>query len=142
LVFTRHTHNYQRTRPLRFQPHGTNDPAHRFRVNGRFQVDERFDGVQQVLADGIIHVVSGAGGARLFDRALHEHPILEQPDDANWVPYTARLIADRHSFSDVTVTPTVFTLRQIDDAGDEVDRFEIRKGLQAASAPLRSAGLD
>jgi predicted phosphodiesterase len=147
VVFSGHTHNYQRTRPLRFQPHGTNDPAHRFRVNGRFQIDEHFDGVQQVVAEGIIHVVSGGGGARLFDRALHEHPILEQPDDANWVPYTARLIADRHSFSDVTVTPTVFTLRQIDDAGDEVDRFEIRKGvpaarLQAASAPLRSAALD
>jgi len=134
VVFSGHTHNYQRTRPLRFQPHGTNDPAHRFRVNGRFQIDEHFDGVQQVVADGIIHVVSGGGGARLFDRALHEHPILEKPDAANWVPYTARLIADRYSFSDITVTPTVFTLRQIDDAGEEVDRFELRKPARPPAA--------
>jgi hypothetical protein len=47
------------------------------------------------------------------------------------VPYTVELVADRYSFSDVTVTPQQFTLRQIDESGREFDRFEIRK----ASSP-------
>ena len=55
-------------------------------------------------------------------------PSLKNHDPANWVPYTARLIADRYSFSDVTVTPDHFVMRQIDDAGREIDRFEISKG--------------
>jgi len=43
------------------------------------------------------------------------------------VPYTARLWSEHHSFSDITVTPRQFTLRQIDDTGREIDRFEIHK---------------
>ena len=128
VVFCGHTHNYQRTRPLKFEPHGTNDPAHPLWVNGRFMVDGRFDGVTNQKPDGIVHVVSGAGGMRLFDVHLQGHPVLTNHDPANWVPYTAQLIADRYSFRDVTVTPEHFTLRQIDDAGREIDRFEIRKG--------------
>ena len=127
VIFSGHTHNYQRTRPLRFEPHGTNDPAHPGWVNGSFVVDDRFDGVTNQHPDGIIHVVSGGGGARLFDAHLQNHPVLDHAGPDNWIPYTAQLIADRHSFSDVTVTPTRFTLRQIDGTGAEIDRFKIRK---------------
>lgn len=128
VVFCGHSHNYQRTCPLKFEPHGTNVPTHPNWVNGQFTLDEHFDGVTNQRPDGIIHVVSGGGGARLFDAQLNNYPILENPNPANWVPYTVQLIADRHSFSDVTLTPEHFTLRQIDDSGREIDRFEIRKG--------------
>ena len=130
VVFSGHTHNYQRTYPLKFEPHGTNDPMNPTWVNGEFVIDKRFDGVTNQRPDGIVNVVSGGGGATLFDTQLHGHPVLENHNPANWVPYTIQLVADRHSFSDVTVTPDHFTLRQIDDSGREIDRFEIRKGRQ------------
>ena len=128
VVFSGHCHNYQRTYPLKFYPYGTNSLTRRGWVNGRFVVDERFDGVTNQQPEGIVHVVSGAGGMRLSDTNFHHHPFLPKSDPANWVPYTAQLIADRYSFSDVTVTPEHFTLRQIDDTGGEFDRFEIHKG--------------
>jgi hypothetical protein len=40
-----HTHSYQRTYPLKFEPHGTNDPMTPGWINGRFTIDKRFDGV-------------------------------------------------------------------------------------------------
>ena len=127
VVFSGHTHNYQRTKPMKFQPFETNAALPRGWVNGRFDVDENFDGATNQTPMGIIHIVSGGGGARLFDAQLTGHPVLAGHDTNNWVPYTARLFNERHSFSDVTVTPQRFILRQIDDTGREIDHFEIRK---------------
>ena len=127
VVFSGHNHNYQRTLPMTFEPSVQTNSRHPGWVNGRFTLDGKFDGATNTHAHGIIHVVSGGGGARLFDAALNNHPVLADPDPANWVPYTVRLISDRHSFSDVTLTPHQFNLRQIDDNGSEIDRFQIEK---------------
>ena len=127
VVFSGHTHNYQRTLPIQFDPSGTNNVEHRGWVNGRFTLDRSFDGVTNTHARGIVHVVSGGGGARLFDAELNNHPVITEPGPENWVPFTVRLISDRHSLSDVTVTPQKFTLRQIDKSGAEIDHFQIEK---------------
>ncbi len=127
VVFSGHNHNYQRTLPMTFEPSGITNSSHPGWVNGRFTLDQTYDGKTNAHARGIIHVVSGGGGARLFDAELNNHPVLANPDPANWVPYTVRLVSDRHSFSDVTLTPREFTLRQIDDSGSEIDRFRIEK---------------
>jgi hypothetical protein len=117
----------QRAKPMKFLPCEANRVVHRGWISGRFDVDENFDGAINQRPRGIIHVLSGGGGARLFDAQLKDNPVLVGHDMNNWVPYTARLFNDRHSFSDVTVTPEHFTLRQIDDTGREIDRFEIHK---------------
>ena len=127
VVFSGHTHNYQRTKPIKFLPQRSNAGAALGWVNGRFDVDNDFDGTTNQLPRGIIHVVSGGGGARLFDLHLNGDPVLVGMDTNNWVPFTARLFSGTFSFSDVTVTPKRFTLRQIDDQGREIDRLEIRK---------------
>ncbi len=52
---------------------------------------------------------------------------LKREDIGNWVPFTAKFVPDRHSFSLVEVSPERFTPRQISLDGDEVDRFSITK---------------
>ncbi|MEA2631230.1 MAG: acid phosphatase type 7, partial [Chloroflexota bacterium] len=89
LVFCGHIHNYQRTYPLRFAATGAADAEGR--VAGRWTLDTAYDGVTRTRPDGIIYVISGAGGARLYS-SNHE-------DDASRQPFTARFIADTHSLT-------------------------------------------
>jgi hypothetical protein len=127
LVFAGHVHNYQRSKPLRFTPKPpVRDP--RGRVNGEYQLDEQFDGVKNTRPNGVIHIVSGGGGAKLysvdFEKTVEQ---LKQDNPGNWVPFTTKYVADRHSFSVVDLKPNELTLRQIDIAGKEIDRMVITK---------------
>ncbi|HEX8313084.1 MAG TPA: metallophosphoesterase [Chthoniobacteraceae bacterium] len=128
VVFSGHVHNYQRTKPLRFTPM---PPVRdkRGRVNGNFELDATFDGVTDTTPEGVIHIVSGGGGAALYNSKDFAATVaqLERENVGNWVPFTAKFIADRHSFSLVELSPERFTLRQISLDGDEVDRFTITK---------------
>jgi predicted phosphodiesterase len=134
VVFAGHVHNYQRSKPLRFTP----DPGirdKRGRVNGNFVLDEKFDGQTNTTPQGIIHIVSGGGGAALYDSIDRAGTVarLEQENTGNWVPFTAKYVADRHSFSLVELSAERFTLRQISADGEEVDRFTITKPRSAAA---------
>ncbi len=127
LVFAGHVHNYQRSKPLRFTPTPPRrDP--RGRVNGEYQLDEQFDGVKNTRPNGVIHIVSGGGGAKLysvdFAKTVEQ---LKKDNPGNWVPFTAKYVADRHSFSVVELAPEKLTLRQIDIKGEEIDRMVITK---------------
>lgn len=127
LVFAGHVHNYQRSKPLRFRPNPpVRDP--RGRVNGEYQLDEQFDGVKNTRPNGVIHIVSGGGGAKLysvdFAKTVEQ---LKKENPGNWVPFTTKYVADRHSFSVIDLKPNELTLRQIDIAGEEIDRMVITK---------------
>ena len=125
IVFAGHVHNYQRSKPLRFTPVGGRDP--RGRINGELRVDENFDGVKNTTPDGIIHIVSGGGGASLYSVDFAKTvEALEKEHGANYVPLTAKYVG-QHSFSLIDLTATNFTLRQIAITGEEVDRFTITK---------------
>ena len=127
VVFAGHVHNYQRSKPLRFAP-SVQKPTVRGRVNGTFTLDEKFDGSTVTQPDGIIYIVTGGGGARLYDPDYTDDPEawkVNAPD--NWVPFTTKFIADRHSFSLVEVDRRKLLLRQIDDSGAEVDRIVVTK---------------
>ena len=128
VVFSGHVHNYQRTKPLRFTPTPRLRDK-RGRVDGEFRLDEQFDGVGDTTPDGVIHIVSGGGGATLYNSKDYAATVaqLEVENIGNWVPYTSKFIADRHSFSLVDVTTESFTLRQISSSGEEIDRFVITK---------------
>jgi predicted phosphodiesterase len=130
VVFAGHVHNYQRTKPLHFTPNPPRrDP--RGRVNGDFVIDRAFDGKTNTSPKGVIHIVSGGGGATLYKMDFPKtvaRLIAESP--ANYQPFTEKFDADRHSFSVVELTTTTFDLRQIGIGGEEIDRFRITKSAQ------------
>ncbi len=118
LVLAGHVHNYQRTAPIRFKP--TRVGPHGQAVEGEFTVDETFDGKVVTRAKGIIHIVTGAGGAELYD------PGQTDAKDS-WQPWTRAFISDKHSFTVLEVEAKQLTLRQLDAAGQELDSFTLTK---------------
>jgi hypothetical protein len=126
VVFSGHIHNYQRTYPLRFVAAGSRPaPDANGRVAGRWILDTKYDGLTHTEPDGIIYVVSGAGGARLYSREQHDDP-------TSWQGFTAKFIANTHSLTAVDVTTERLTFRQISATGEELDRFTITRRNPAA----------
>ncbi len=92
IVFNGHDHMYERTVPIR---------------DGRIAPDGR----------GVVYVVSGAGGARLYTA----FPPDQRPD------YIAMLNNDVHSFTRVRVAGDTLILDQIALGGDEIDHWVLHK---------------
>jgi hypothetical protein len=124
VVFAGHVHNYQRTRPLRFLAKPALDrtfkAAPMYAVDGDFELDRTFDGATDTTPDGVLYVVTGAGGASAYD-----------PDQTNnepsWQAYTAKFVGDVYSFTAVDVNGSTVTLRQISEAGADLDRIVVTK---------------
>jgi hypothetical protein len=130
VVFAGHVHNYQRSMPLKFKPSAAGRDA-KGRVNGEFQLDQTFDGAKDTTPEGIVHLVSGGGGAKLYSVNYNKTiEYLKKTHAGNWVPFTAKYYAEKHSFSVVEITPLEFQLRQIDIDGEEIDRFKMTKALR------------
>jgi hypothetical protein len=118
VVFAGHVHNYQRSFPLKFVP----DPPgpKKNEVAGGWVIDELFGDGAKTAPNAPIYIVSGGGGADLYDR--------EQMKDPNsWQSFTNKFISDTHSFSLVEIDGKTFRLRQISETGTEVDSFRIAK---------------
>ena len=118
LVFAGHVHNYQRTAPLRFSP--TKRGPRGQPMAGTFRVDEAFDGRTITRAKGIIHLVTGAGGAELYDP-------WQTDAKASWQPWTRTFISDKHSFTVMDVEARKLRLRQLDAEGRELDAIVLTK---------------
>ena len=128
IVWAGHVHNYQRSVPLRFNP----NPPRRLTnglVNGDFKLDTKFDGVTQTQPDGVIHIVSGGGGAGLYGGGQEKNAadFTKQYTAANWAPFTAKFFDKKHSFAVVDLTPARLELRALDTDGVEVDKMVITK---------------
>lgn len=128
VVFAGHVHNYQRSKPLLFKPNPSARDA-RGRVNGEFTFDNEFDGVTKTVPKGIIHVVTGGGGATLYNAKDFEKTVaqLSKDNPGNYVPLTAKYVADKHSFSLIELSPQELVLKQISIDGVELDRVKITK---------------
>ena len=123
MVVSGHVHNYQRTLPLRFAPVlglNGNYVSARGEVQGQISLDREFDGKTQTVASGVIYLISGAGGASLYDRSQHDRP--ETMED-----FTAKFISATHSFTVMDVAERRLTVRQIGSDGKELDRFMVEK---------------
>ena len=127
VVFSGHIHNYQRSKPLRFQPVAGDRWSERGLVDGQFTIDNDFNGTTRTTPKGIIHVVSGGGGADLYAEPLSHDAFTRDFYKNNWAPFNARYVGDRHSFTAVELDATTLTLRQIDEDGVEIDRVKITK---------------
>src|SRR5262249_58660776 len=103
LVFSGHVHNYQRSSPLRFVPGPEGDdkpvigkdgrPVTEGRlVAGRWRLDRTFDGAAHTHPDGVIYVITGAGGQHLYNPE-------QQDDPGSWQGFTHRFVSKTHSLT-------------------------------------------
>ena len=121
LCINGHAHWYERMFPLKFfiKRHADEqvmDPT--TPVDGDFQIDRSFDGASNTRPDGVIYLVSGAGGANLHTTSA---PV------GNLEPFTYKIVADRYSFTVVDMDSNTMIVRQISEDGEEIDRFTVHK---------------
>jgi hypothetical protein len=130
LVFNGHVHNYQRTFPMTFAPAAENGakpamgPDGRLpkarHVDGKWTLDKKYNGKSDTTPEGVIYVVSGAGGQHLYNPE-------QQDDPASWQEFTFKHISKDHTFTVVEIDGPTLTLRQLTAEGYEVDSFVITK---------------
>jgi hypothetical protein len=123
IVFAGHVHNYQRSFPLTFapkpqpdgSPHGPNGE-----VAGDWQLDHKFGDGAAAAPRGVIYIVSGAGGAELYNPE-------QQNDPSSWQPFTNKFLSQEHSLSVVDIEGKTLRMKQVSDTGKELDAFRIAK---------------
>jgi hypothetical protein len=130
LVFSGHVHNYQRSYPLRFEPSAGNNAApvrgkdgklsKNRHVDGKLTLDKTYNGQSDTTPEGVIYIVTGAGGQHLYDPQ-------QQDDHASWQQFTVKHISKLHSLTVADIVGTTLTVRQLTADGDEVDRFVVTK---------------
>lgn len=123
VVFSGHVHNYQRTFPLRFV--ADRGPDGRMARNndlvpGTWTLDRSFDGKANTRPQGVIYLVTGAGGAGLYNREQQKRP-------GTWQPFTDKFISEVHSITVADVSGRSMTVRQVSATGEEVDRFVVTR---------------
>lgn len=119
VVFAGHAHNYQRTFPLRFKPKLI-DSIPKMNVDGTVDgeviLDKQYDGSKEVKPRGIIHLVTGAGGAKLYDRSK----VIE-------CRFIDKFVAGLHSFTVCDVKGNALQVKQIAEDGTVIDSFKLSK---------------
>ncbi len=130
LVFNGHVHNYQRTYPMTFVPAPENGAkpvmgpdgkiAKSRRVDGKWTLDKTFDGKSDTSPEGVIYIVTGAGGQHLYDPE-------QQDDPASWQEFTVKHISKVHTLTVAEIDGANLTVRQLNGEGNEVDRFSVTK---------------
>lgn len=130
LVFNGHVHNYQRSYPLRFVPAAENGaaanvgqdgrlPKNRL-VDGRWTLDRKFNGRTDTTPEGVIYLVTGAGGQHLYNPE-------QQDDPGSWQEFTYKHVSKVFSLTVVDVDGSTVTVRQLTPEGDEVDHFVVTR---------------
>ena len=137
VVFNGHVHNYQRSYPLRFAPAAENNAApfvatktgdskkagdtkKKRHVDGKVTLDKSFDGLTDTSPQGVIYLVTGAGGQHLYNPE-------QQDDPESWQEFTYKHISKVHSLTVADSNGSSLTIRQLTASGEEVDRFVIKK---------------
>jgi glycerophosphoryl diester phosphodiesterase len=69
---------------------------------------------------GVIYLVTGAGGAGLYNPEQQDKPETLQP-------FTDKYIANIHSFTVVEINGKQMLIKQLDEDGKELDRFTVTK---------------
>lgn len=132
MVINGHVHNYQRSVPLKFDPERNADGTQyvvspKGEVNGKFILDTEFDGINNTKPEGIIYIVSGGGGAPLYNYQKTDKPELwlNGPESEN--PFTEKMVSDKHSFTHITTDGTKLVLKQVDKDGNVFDEITVTK---------------
>lgn len=123
VVFTGHVHNYQRSYPMRFavKRDAEGKPVReRNRVEGTWTLDRAYDSTAKTRPQAPIYLVTGAGGAGLYNPEQQGAP-------ETWQEFTLKFVSDRHSLTVADVDGRTITVRQVGADGGEIDRFVLTK---------------
>jgi acid phosphatase type 7 len=129
VVFNGHVHNYQRSFPLTFRPDkkgvllvaGMGNKNVRGRVvNGSWKLDKSFDGKTDTTPEGVIYLVTGAGGQTLYNPEQNNDP-------DSWQKFTTQFHSNSHSLTIVDMDGKSMRVKQVDVDGKELDSFTITK---------------
>ena len=101
------------------QPDGSAAGPHG-EVAGDWKLDKTFGDGATAKPRGVIYIVSGAGGAELYNPE-------QQTDPASWQTFTDKFISEIHSLSVIDVGEKTFRLKQVSETGETVDSFRISK---------------
>ena len=112
LVLNGHVHNYQRTKPIDF----SFKPLLSTSLNANdWKVDQAFNGSTVTKTDGVIRIVTGGGGAPLYNPEL-------EPTPDKWLPFTEKYHV-QYSFSQIDFEGDKLNFKQIDLEGKLLDSF-------------------
>ena len=117
MVFAGHAHCYERSYPLNFAPKADARKLTMHQdgtVDGAFTIDHNFDGVTKTKPAGTIHIVTGAGGARLYPQG--------SPSD-----YILKYDSSDYSYTNMEVVDKTVTIKQINSKGKVIDHFTVTK---------------
>jgi predicted phosphodiesterase len=120
VVFNGHVHNYQRSFPLTFKPNISTKKNRSILIDGDWILDKKFDGVANQKPNGVIYIVTGAGGQDLYNPEQTNAP-------ATWQSFTDKFFSTDNSLSFVEIVKNKFTFKQIASSGKVVDSFTITK---------------
>ena len=124
IVFAGHVHNYQRSYPLTFVPMPQADGAvkgPKGEVAGEWKLDKQFgDGGGKAKAHGVIYLVTGAGGANLYNPE-------QTARKETWQEFTQVYQAQVNSFTSVEINGKKLKIRQVSADGKELDAFQLDK---------------
>jgi hypothetical protein len=119
IVFSGHVHNYQRSFPLTFTPDGS-PMGPKGQVAGDWKLDKTFGDGAAAKPKGVIYIISGGGGASLYNPE-------QQTDPASWQSFTNKFVSQVHSLSVVDIEGKTLRLKQVSETGETVDSFRIAK---------------
>jgi len=129
VVFNGHVHNYQRSFPLTFTPDrkgtlmvgGKDNKTLRGRVvNGKWTLDKKYDGINVTEANGVIYIVTGAGGQDLYNPE-------QEADTDSWQKFTHKFFSTDHSLTYIESKGETLHFKQITTSGKVVDEFKLTK---------------
>jgi hypothetical protein len=126
-----HEHTYQRTVPLRFAPTDISNASatnsKNRRIPGDFTLDHEFDGVKNTRPNGILYVVTGAGGKELYDPGFYKEPKNWLHEEDNNVAYVAKFYSEQHSLTLFEIDGKTLTWKQVTETGMVVDSVKVTK---------------
>ncbi len=114
IVFSGHTHAYERHHPLRFFRSDVTAGGDSDRVDGDLEIDRSFDGINNTRPNGVLYIVSGAG-----------EPSEQAKGDAP--AFLSRRIEGKRSFTLCDVRGNAVVLRQVAEDGQEIEQLTITK---------------
>ena len=129
VVFNGHVHNYQRSFPMTFAPvklgvllmGGKDGKTIRGRVvPGKWTLDKKFDGKTITKPNGVIYIVTGAGGQELYNPE-------QEKDTDSWQKFTNKFISTVHSLTTAKVSGNKLVIQQKSQDGKIVDALTITK---------------